>query len=253
MSIGSMLDVDFGDLVNYLGDDSQVSSIVLYIENLTNIRKFMSAARAVSHVKPIVVLKAGKSMAGARAASSHTGAIAGEDVVYDAAFKRAGIVRVDTIEELFDCAELMAKQPIPKGSGLAIITNGGGPGVMAADALSTHGLEPVSLATETMKRLDDFLPPFWSRANPIDILGDASPERWRRALEICFEGREINALLVIFVPQALSNAVTVAEAVANLLYEKPHPPLFAVWMGGENVEQGIRILNDADIPTYETP
>jgi acetyltransferase len=253
VSIGSMLDVDFGDLVNYLGNDSQVSSIVLYIENLTNIRKFMSAARAVSRVKPIVVLKAGKSMAGARAASSHTGAIAGEDVVYNAAFKRAGIVRVHTIEELFDCAELMAKQPIPKGTSLAIITNGGGPGVMAADALSTHGLEPVSLATETMKRLDDFLPPFWSRANPIDILGDASPERWRRALEICFEGREINALLVIFVPQALSNAVTVAEAVANLLYEKPHPPLFAVWMGGENVEQGIRILNDADIPTYETP
>jgi acetyltransferase len=248
-----MLDVDFGDLVNYLGDDSQVSSIVLYIENLTNIRKFMSAARAVSHVKPIVVLKAGKSMAGARAASSHTGAIAGEDVVYDAAFKRAGIVRVDTIEELFDCAELMAKQPIPKGSGLAIITNGGGPGVMAADALSTHGLEPVSLAAETMKSLNDFFPPFWSRANPIDILGDASPERWRRALEVCFEAHEINALVIIFVPQALSNAVNVAEAVVNLLYEKPHPPLFAVWMGGENVEQGIQILNDAGIPTYETP
>ncbi|MGD8985299.1 MAG: bifunctional acetate--CoA ligase family protein/GNAT family N-acetyltransferase [Desulfobacteraceae bacterium] len=253
VSIGSMLDVDFGDLVNYLGNDPEVSSIVLYIENLTNIRKFMSAARAVSRVKPIVVLKAGKSMAGARAASSHTGAIAGEDVVYDAAFKRAGIVRVDTIEELFDCAELMAKQPIPKGPGLAIMTNGGGPGVMAADALSTHGLEPVSLTTETMKRLDDFLPPFWSRGNPVDILGDASPERWRRALEVCFEAREINALLIIFVPQALSNAVTVAEAVAKLLYEKPHPPLFAVWMGGENVEEGMRILNNAGIPTYETP
>lgn len=253
VSIGSMLDVDFGDLVNYLGNDPEVSSIVLYIENLTNIRKFMSAARAVSRVKPIVVLKAGKSMAGARAASSHTGAIAGEDVVYDAAFKRAGIVRVDTIEELFDCAELMAKQPIPKGPGLAIMTNGGGPGVMAADALSTHGLEPVSLTTETMKRLDDFLPPFWSRGNPVDILGDASPERWRRALEVCFEAREINALLIIFVPQTMSNAVTVAEAVTKLLYEKPHPPLFAVWMGGENVEKGMRILNNAGIPTYETP
>jgi len=253
VSIGSMLDVDFGDLINYLGDDPQVSSIVLYIESLTNIRKFMSAARAVSRVKPIVVLKAGKSQAGARAASSHTGALAGEDAVYDAAFKRAGIVRVDTIEELFDCAELMAKQPIPSGSGLAIMTNGGGPGVMAADALAAHGLEPVTLAPETMKKLDDFLPPFWSKGNPIDILGDASPERWRRAIEVCLSAREIKALVMIFVPQALSNASTVARKIAELLHDRSSPSIFAVWMGGVNVEQGLQILNNAGIPTYETP
>ena len=154
VSIGSMLDVDFGDMVDYLGNDSSVKSILLYIENLTNFRKFMSAARSVSRVKPIIVLKAGRSMAGAKAAASHTGAMAGEDAVYDAAFKRAGIVRVDTIEELFDCAELMAKQPRPRGPRLAIITNGGGPGVMAADFLSRHGHEPAPLDEETMSKLD---------------------------------------------------------------------------------------------------
>lgn len=253
VSIGSMLDVDFGDLINYMGNDTRVSSIVLYIENLTNIRKFMSAARAVSRVKPIVVLKAGKSGAGARAASSHTGALAGEDEVYNAAFKRAGIVRVDTIEELFDCAELMAKQPIPTGPGLAIMTNGGGPGVMATDALATYGLEPVTLVPETIKKMGDFLPPFWSKGNPIDILGDASPERWKQALEVCFSAREIFALVIIFVPQTLSNASTVAKAITDLINKKAFPPIFAVWMGGGNVQEGRRILNNAGIPTYETP
>jgi len=253
VSIGSMLDVDFGDLVNYVGNDHDVSSIVLYIENLTNIRKFMSAARAVSRIKPIIVLKAGKSVAGARAASTHTGALTGEDAVYNAAFKRAGIVRVSTIEELFDCAELTAKQPLPSGAGLAIITNGGGPGVMAADSLSSYGLEPVPLASETISNLDDFLPPFWSRGNPIDILGDASPEIWRRAMEVSLAAREINALVIIFVPQALSSALTVAQTVVELLRTKRHPPVFAVWMGGESVEEGRQILNRAGIPTYETP
>ncbi len=253
VSIGSMLDVDFGDLINYVGNDSNVSSIVLYIENLTNIRKFMSAARAVSRVKPIVVLKAGKSVAGARAASSHTGALAGEDAVYNAAFKRAGLVRVDTIEELFDCAELTAKQPTPTGSGLAIITNGGGPGVMATDALSVYDLEPVSLGSETILKLDEFLPPFWSKGNPIDILGDASPGVWRRAIDVCLSAREINALVIIFVPQALSCALAIANALVELLKDRHHPPVFAVWMGGESVDKGRQALNKAGIPTYETP
>jgi acetyltransferase len=253
VSIGSMLDVDFGDLIDYLGHDPEVSSIVLYVENLTHIRKFMSAARAVSRVKPIIVLKAGKSEAGARAASSHTGAMAGEDAVYDAAFKRAGVVRVNTIQELFDCAELMAKQPVPEGSGLAIMTNGGGPGVMATDALASLGLEPVSLTEETLKRFDGFLPPFWSRANPIDILGDATPERWKKAIEVCLSSREVKALVVIFAPQALSDAHAVAHAMVEALRIKSSPPVFAVWMGGENAEQGLHILNQAGIPTYETP
>lgn len=253
VSIGSMLDVDFGDLINYLGDEGNVRSIVLYIESLTYVRKFMSAARAISRVKPIVLLKSGRSRAGAAAASSHTGALAGEDIIYDAAFRRAGIQRVETISELFDCAELMAKQPLPAGPGLGIITNGGGPGVMAADALSTHDLEPVALFRETVHKLDQVLPAFWSHANPVDILGDAPPERWKHAMEICLSAPEIDALVIIFVPQALSSGTAVAEAVSQLIRSRPCPPIFAVWMGGESVEDGRRILNREGIPTYETP
>ncbi len=253
VSIGSMLDVDFGDLINYLGNDPRVKSIVLYMESLTNVRKFMSAARAISRVKPIVLLKSGRSRAGAAAASSHTGALAGEDVIYDAAFKRAGIQRVDTISELFDCAELMAKQPLPAGPGLGIITNGGGPGVMAADALSAHHMQPVSLSPETLQKLNHILPPFWSRSNPVDILGDASPERWKGAMDVCLSAREIFALVIIFVPQALSSGTAVAKAVSDLIRSRPCPPIFAVWMGGESVEEGRNILNREGIPTYDTP
>ncbi|MFZ1200826.1 MAG: CoA-binding protein, partial [Desulfobacterales bacterium] len=159
VSLGSMLDVNFGDLIDYLGNDPQVGSIVMYMENLTRHRGFMSAARAVARIKPIIVLKAGRTIAGAAAAASHTGALAGEDAVYDAAFSRAGIVRVRTFEELFDCAELLAKQPQTIGPGLAIVTNAGGPGVMAADALADYGFEPVALSAETIAKLDAVLPP----------------------------------------------------------------------------------------------
>jgi len=252
VSVGSMIDADFGDLIDYLGNDPDVSSIVLYIEGLTYPRKFMSAARAVSRVKPIIVLKSGRSAAGAKAAASHTGSMAGEGAIYDAAFKRAGIVRVDTIEALFDCAELVAKQPVPKGSGLAVITNAGGPGVMAADALASFGLEPVSLRPETIKELDEFLPSFWSRGNPIDILGDATPERYRRAVEVCVSAPEINGLVIVFVPQAVSDAADVAATLSKVLRGKSYP-VFAVWMGGESVEKGRKIFSKAGIPTYETP
>ncbi len=253
VSIGSMLDVDFGDLINYLGEEPDVRSIVLYIESLTHVRKFMGAARAISRVKPIVLLKSGRSRAGAAAASSHTGALAGEDAIYDAAFKRAGVQRVNTISELFDCAELMAKQPLPSGPGLGIITNGGGPGVMAADALSAFGLEPATLASGTLENLNAVLPPFWSRSNPMDILGDAPPERWRQAMDIALSAREIAALVIIFVPQALSSGTAVARAVSELIGSRPCPPIFAVWMGGQSVDEGRKILNKEGIPTYDTP
>ncbi|NLI82834.1 MAG: bifunctional acetate--CoA ligase family protein/GNAT family N-acetyltransferase [Deltaproteobacteria bacterium] len=252
VSIGSMLDVDFGDIINYLGNDPEVSSIALYVENLSNFRKFMGAARAVSRVKPIVVLKSGRSPAGARAAASHTGALAGEDAVYDAAFKRAGIARVQTIEELFDCAELMAKQPRPGGPGLAIITNAGGPGVMAADALALYGMEPVTLNAATIARLDECLPRYWSRGNPVDIIGDATPDRYRDAVRICMAAPEVNSLLVILTPQALTNPTAVAESVTRIL-ERRRVSIFTVWMGAGDVEKGREIFNRAGIPTYETP
>jgi len=252
VSVGGMLDVDFGDLIDYLGNDPGVGSIVLYMEGITNPRKFMSAARAVSRVKPIIVLKSGRSAAGAKAAASHTGSMAGEGAIYDAAFNRAGMVRVDTIESLFDCAELVAKQPIPRGSGLAVITNAGGPGVMAADALASFGMEPAQLRPETVRQLDAVLPPFWSRGNPVDILGDATPERYRRAAEICVSAPEVNGLVVVFVPQAVSDAADVARALTEVLGGKSHS-VFAVLMGGEGVEKGRSIFSRAGIPTYETP
>jgi acetyltransferase len=252
VSIGSMLDVDFGDMIDYLGNDPSAKSILLYIESLTNFRKFMSAARSVSRIKPIIVLKSGRSPAGARAAASHTGAMAGEDAVYDAAFKRAGIVRVDTIEELFDCAELMAKQPRPRGPRLAILTNGGGPGVMATDTLAYHGQQPAPLDPETLQALDAFLPDFWSRGNPIDILGDASAKRFDRALTICFNSKNLDGVLVILAPQALTDPLSVAETLAAAIQERRFP-VFACWMGGKCIATAVDVLNAAGIPTYDTP
>lgn len=251
ISIGSMLDVDFGDMIDYLGNDGNVKAILIYMENLTNTRKFMSAARAVSRIKPIIVLKAGKSEAGARAATTHIGAMVGEDAVYDAAFKRAGIVRVPTLARLFDCAELMAKQPRPAGSRLAIITNGGGPGIMAADTLAEHGLDPAPIPDDIMAQLDEILPPHWSRNNPIDILGNATLERFTRAMEICLASREFDGVLVIMVNEPHIRPEEVAEALARLVKRKRFP-VFASWMGGNRMAAAIDILNRANIPTYET-
>jgi acetyltransferase len=252
VSLGDMLDVDFGDMIDYLGGESEVSSIVMYVESLTNFRKFMSAARAVSQVKPIIVLKAGRTPAGALAAASHTGAMAGEDSVYDAAFQRAGILRVKTFEELFDCAELLAKQPKPAGPGLAIITNAGGPGVMATDALSDFGYEPVSLSTETFQKLDEILPPYWSKRNPIDMLGEAKPELYRKVVEICINAKEVNGLLIMSAPQALADTAEVAAALVDLIREKPIP-IITSWVGGGNMQTGRDIFNQAGIPTFGTP
>lgn len=252
VSIGSMIDVDFGDMIDYLGNDPQAKSILLYIESLTNFRKFMSAARAVSRVKPIVVLKSGRSEAGAKAAASHTGAMAGEDAVYDAAFKRTGVVRVDTIQDLFDCAELMSKQPRPTGSRLAIITNGGGPGVMATDALGKYGLEPEPLDDHIINEFSEVLPAFWSRSNPIDILGDASPERFAKSINICIDSGKFDGLQVVLAPQALTKPGEVAKKVTEIMKQKSFP-IFAVWIGGRDMAKGIEILNAAGVPTYETP
>jgi len=252
VSIGSMMDVDFGDLIDYLGTDPEVSSILLYVESLSNFRKFMSAARAASRLKPIVVLKSGRSPAGTRAAASHTGAMAGEDAVYDAAFKRAGIVRVNTIGELFDCAELMAKQPRPSGPRLAVVTNAGGPGVMAADSLSQYDLEPASLEAETVEKLSAVLPDLWSHGNPIDILGDASADTYAKAVKICIEAKEFDGVLAILSPQAMTDPTAVSNSLAQLSKSKRYP-LFAAWMGGVDVEKGTEILNQAGIPTYHTP
>jgi acetyltransferase len=252
ISLGSMLDIDFGDMIDYLGGDPKVSSIIMYVENLTRFRNFMSAARAVSRVKPIVVFKAGRSSAGARAAASHTGAMTGEDSIYDAAFKRAGIVRAKTFEELFDCAELLAKQPKPTGVGLGIITNAGGPGVMASDALSDYGVEPVGLGSNTLKKLNEILPSHWSKANPIDMLGEATPDLYRRVVEICLASPEFDGLLIMLAPQALTDAADVAIALLDVL-RKTSLPVITSWVGGSEVERGREVFNQAGIPTFDSP
>lgn len=252
ISLGSMLDVDFGDMIDYLGDAPDVNSIVMYVESLTRFRNFMSAARSVSRVKPIIALKAGRTQAGARAAASHTGALAGDDDVYDAAFKRAGIVRVKTFEELFDCAELVAKQPRPRGPALAVVTNAGGPAVMATDFLSDYGVEPAILNPATIAKLDKILPPHWSRGNPIDMLGEASPEVYRQVVETCLDAAEIDGLLIMLSPVAMDDPTDVAKAIAGLLQGKSFPVL-AAWIGGPGVEKGREVLNNAGVPTFDTP
>jgi acetyltransferase len=252
VSTGSMMDVDFGDLIDYLGDQPQVQSILLYVEYLKSFRKFMSAARAVSRIKPIVVLKSGRSRAGAQAASSHTGALAGEDDAYDAAFKRAGVVRVKTIGELFDCAELLAKQPRPQGPRVTVVTNAGGPGVMAADALSESGLELTRLGEGTVEALDRALPPHWSRGNPVDLLGDAPPDRYAAAIAACLDDPATDGLMVILNPQAMTDPSDAARSLARAV-EGHSRPVVASWIGGAGVERGRAVLNEAGIPTYDTP
>ncbi len=252
VSTGSMADVDFGDLIDYLGHDWQVKSILLYVESLTHFRKFMSAARAVSRIKPIVILKSGKSRAGAEAAASHTGAMAGSDDAYGAAFERAGIVRVETIGDLFDCAELVAKQPRPHGSRLAIITNGGGPGVMAADELARYDATPAALSDDTLDRLNEILPAAWSHGNPVDVIGDTPPEIYAQAVEICMSAKEVDGVLALFSPQALTRPARTARELVERLHGR-NIPVITSWMGGTDVEEARSVLNQADIPTYDTP
>jgi acetyltransferase len=252
VSLGSMLDVDFGDMIDYLGSDPDVGSIVMYVECLSHFRNFMSAARAASRVKPIIALKSGRTQSGAIAAASHTGAVAGVDAIYDAAFKRAGIVRVKTFEELFDCSELLTKQQLPAGAGLAIITNAGGPGVMAVDMLQDYGQAPVALSSETLQKLDQVLPTYWSRSNPVDIMGDASPECYLKAVDICLNAPEVSGVLVLFSPLAMSEPTQIAASLSAYLQDKPKS-VFTSWMGGESIAPARLLFHRAGIPTFDTP
>jgi acetyltransferase len=252
VSIGSMADLDFADMIDFLGNDDRAKSIIIYMENLVHHRRFMSAARSVSRVKPIIVVKSGRTAAAARAAASHTGALAGQDEAYNAAFRRAGIIRVDTIEQLFNCAEALGKMRRPLGGNLAIITNAGGPGVMAVDAFGKWQAEPGALSPETLKKLDEFLPPHWSKDNPVDVLGDAPPERFVNAVEAVLSAPEVDGLAIVLSPQAMTDPTGVAESIAPKI-KKQAKPAFAVWMGSQDVAAGIHILNENGIPTFETP
>jgi len=252
VSTGSMLDLGWADLISFFGEDPQTQSILLYMESIGDARGFLSTAREVTLNKPIIVIKAGRFEAAARAATSHTGALAGSDEVFDAAFRRCGVLRVQNISDLFYMAETLGKQPRPRGPKLTILTNAGGPGVLATDALIATGGELAPVSAESMAALDKTLPAHWSHANPIDILGDADPERFDRALEIAVADRASDGLLAILAPQGMTDPARMAEKMTR--YSRtPGKPVLASWMGGKAVAQGRSILSRAGIPAFAYP
>jgi acetyltransferase len=251
-SIGSMLDVDWGDLIDHLGNDPHTRSIVLYMETVGDARSFLSAAREVALTKPIIVIKPGRTEGAAKAAASHTGSLTGSDEVLDAAFRRSGVLRVSTIAELFYMADILAKQPRPRGPRLTIVTNAGGPGVLATDALLMEGGELGSLSPETMESLNKVLPAHWSHANPVDVLGDAGADRYAQALEIVARDPGSDGLLVVLTPQAMTDATQTAEAMRPYA-QLEGKPVLASWMGGSDVQAGESILTRLGIPTFPYP
>ncbi len=248
-SLGSMMDVDFGDLIDFYGSDPDTESIMLYIESITDARRFLSAARGFAMNKPIIVVKSGREAEGMKAAASHTGAMAGEDAIYDAAFRRVGIIRV---ADLFLASETLAKQPLPRGNRLVIITNAGGPGVMATDSLIRRGGSLARLSPVTMERLNAVLPPYWSRSNPIDILGDAGAQRYEQVLDICLGQRDVDGALILLTPQAMTEPVETARLVVEAS-ARQRKPVLTSWMGAGLVESGRTVLRDGSVPCYEMP
>jgi acetyltransferase len=252
VSTGSMLDVDWGDLISFYGEDPKTQSILLYMESIGDARSFLSAAREVALSKPIILIKAGRTEAASKAASSHTGALTGSDEVFDAALRRCGVLRVQSISDLFYMAEVLSKQPRPRGPRLTILTNAGGPGVLATDALIANGGQLAPLSNDAESALNAFLPAHWSHANPIDILGDADPERYAQALKVAIDDPASDGLLVILAPQGMTNPAEVARRVAP--HAKEHnKPVLASWMGGQEVAEGQAALSAAGIPTFSYP
>ena len=252
VSVGSMIDVGWGDLIDYLGNDSRTQSILIYMESIGDARKFLSAAREVSLNKPIIVIKAGRTEAAAKAAASHTGAMVGSDEVFDAVFRRSGVLRVNAISDIFYMSEVLAKQPRPRGPRLAILTNAGGPGVLAADGVAYQGGELAELSAETHAELNKILPPHWSNGNPVDILGDAGPDRYGQALEIVLKDPNADGVLVLTAPQGLAEPTKIAELL------KPYAnttgkPILACFMGGAEIVAANEILNRGGIPTFQFP
>lgn len=252
VSTGSMLDVGWGDLIYHFGNDPHTKSILLYMESVGDARSFLSAAREIALSKPIIVIKAGRSDAASRAAASHTGALTGSDDVLEAAFRRCGILRVQNIADLFYMAEVLSKQPRPRGPRLTIVTNAGGPGVLATDSLMATGGELTVLSSESLHELDGFLSSHWSHSNPVDVLADADAEDFVKAVGIASKDAASDGLLAIIAPQGLADPTQVAERMKPLAHTSSKP-LLASWMGGDGVAEGTAILNAAGIPTFSYP
>ncbi len=253
ISLGAMSDVDFGDLLDYLAVDPETRAVLLYVEALSDARKFMSAGRAAARAKPVIVIKGGRHAEGARAAASHTGALAGLDAVYDAAFSRAGLLRVYALDELFDAAETLSTATATRGDRLAILTNGGGFGVLASDALVDEGGRLAELSAATVEQLNGVLPPTWSHGNPVDIIGDAPGSRYADALKILLAAPEIDGILVMNCPTAVADSSDAARAVVETLEGGPRRPVFTAWVGEAAVREARALFTDHRIPTFDTP
>ncbi len=253
VSLGDMIDVDFGDMLDYLANDRETSAVLLYVEAITNARKFMSAARAAARMKPVIVVKAGRHEEGARAAASHTGAMAGADDVYDAVFRRAGMLRVLTLSELFDAAEVLSLATRPSGDRLAIVSNGGGIAVLATDALVEEGGRLAELDADTLDRLDDVLPRTWPRANPIDMIGDAPGQRYADTLRVVLNDRNVDAILVLNSPTAVAPGVDAAQAVVDSVAGQDKKFILTSWVGGTLANDARALFAKHGISTHETP
>ncbi|MCP4144995.1 MAG: bifunctional acetate--CoA ligase family protein/GNAT family N-acetyltransferase [bacterium] len=254
VSLGDMAEVDFGDMLDFLANDVHTRAIILYIEAITSARKFMSAARAAARMKPVLVVKVGRHSEGAQAAASHTGSLAGEDGVYDAAFRRAGMLRIYSLEEVFDAVETLYIASPPKGNRLAVLTNGGGLGVLTADALVDQGGQLAQLSSESLEQLNQVLPATWSQRNPVDIIGDATGERYAKALQLLNQDRNIDAILVLNCPTAIASSVEAARAVVENIPAHQKPLLLTSWVGDEQAANDARdIFIRHHIPVYDTP
>jgi acetyltransferase len=255
VSMGDMADVDFGDLLDYFALDEATNAILIYAEAVTEARKFMSAARRAARVKPVIVVKGGRAAEGARAAASHTGALAGADIVYDAAFRRAGMLRVNELEELFDAAATLARMPPQRGDRLAIVSNGGGAGVLATDRLIAEGGRLAELNADTLGKLDAVLPATWSHGNPVDIIGDADAKRYGDAVGVLMADANVDAVLVIYCPTAVGSSEDAAKGLIGALAQPDarKKNVFACWMGEASVAQGRAALMAAQVPDLETP
>ncbi|MBS7604898.1 MAG: bifunctional acetate--CoA ligase family protein/GNAT family N-acetyltransferase [Candidatus Bathyarchaeia archaeon] len=252
VSLGNMIDVDFADLIDYFGMDPETRSIMLFIEFINDPGKFMSAARRFAAIKPIIAIKAGRTSEGMRAAFSHIGAIASDDALYDALFSRAGVVRVETISDLFSCSEILAMQPLPKSPDLVIITNAGGAGIMAADALTLRGGRVARLSEKTIEELNKVLPYYWSGSNPVDICEDATVERFRKTAEICMKDPNAGGFLILYTPIGEADPIETAKAVVEV-FKGSRKPVLTCWLGEKEVHEAREIFRRNKIPTYPTP
>ncbi|MFN6961019.1 MAG: GNAT family N-acetyltransferase, partial [Rhodocyclaceae bacterium] len=252
VSLGAESDIDFGEVLDYMVADPRTESIFLYIEGIKNARRFMSALRAAARAKPVLLIKVGRHPAGRQAALSHTGALVGADDVFDAAVRRAGVVRLGKVGQMYAAAQALFSHFRPRGNRLMIVTNGGGPGVMAADYAGDIGIPLAAISAKTREKLDAVLPPTWSKGNPIDIVGDATPERYAAAIDICLADDDVDGVLVILTPQAMTDPTQSARVVIEAS-KKSDKPVVTCWMGGEQVYEARLLLRGAGIPTFHTP